>query len=546
MGKKSVPHQSAHSGEDAGELPTTLGSCLSDLRHAEETIRCLHQQERWLEARYNGLFDSLDDGFCIIEVLSDKRNRPVDYRFLKVNNTFKEQTGIENPLGRTIREIAPDHEQYWLDMYGRIAQTGESQRFEHRDEALGRFYEVHAFPIGRGELGRPQIAVLFKDIAARKRREESQAYLLQLNDRLRPSKAADALRESEENYRVIVNQSIAGISKVDRRGNIIFTNNRFCRMLGYDSSELITLGIDDIIYPEDKERNRSAFQALVAEGKPYEIEKRLVQKNGTAIWVSNHVSPIFDQYGLIVAAAIVSIDITRQKELERQKDEFIGVASHELKTPVTGIKAYSEILTAMMDNSMPTTIVQLVTRMNVQVSKLTKLIDSLLNTSRISDGQLTLQLDPLDLTGLLEECVHQGQLTTSKHRIVFTGDKLLPVLADAERLAQVLDNLISNAIKYTPKGGEILVRAEDRGTCARISVRDSGVGISKGEQPRIFNRFYRIKGTSAGTVSGIGLGLYICREIIEKHKGQIMVESVPDEGSTFYFELPYILPDNRL
>lgn len=688
MGKKSAPHQLAHSGESSGELPTTLDSCLSDLRRAEKTIQHLHRQRHLLETRYNGLLDSLDDGFCIVEVLFDQHNRPEDYRFLKVNNAFEGQTGIENPLGRTMREIAPQHEQYWFDVYGRIAQTGESQRFEQRAESLGRYYDVYAFSVGEPEAA--QVAVLFKDIAARKRREELQAYLLQLNDTLRPlsdpvriqeavtglamdyfgadrcyyceieddnaiirrdafrsdlpsvanvyplssfpiltaviragrpftvsdarttplldeelrnrcvelqvisfvdvpiikkgnpcgvlcltccaprewkgeeidlaqqtaertwmaveqAKAAEALRESEDNYRVIVNQSIAGILKMDLRGNIIFTNGQFCRMLDYDSSELLTLEINDIIHSADRERNRLSFRELVVEGKPYEIEKRLVRKSGAEIWVSNHVSPIFDQNGVVMAATIVSIDITRQKELERQKDEFIGVASHELKTPITGIKAYSELLAGMMDNSVPPTIIQLVTRMNVQVNRLTKLIDSLLNTSRIAGGQLMLQLEPLDLNALLEERVHQGQLTTSRHRIVFMGDKLPLVLADVERLGQVLDNLISNAVKYTPKGGELMVRSEHRGARVRVSICDSGVGIPKGEQGKIFDRFYRVKGASAGTVSGIGLGLYICREIIEKHGGQIAVESVPDEGSTFYFELPiYTFPENHL
>lgn len=688
MGKKSALHQSAHSGENSGALPATLDCCLSELRHAESTIQHMHRQRHLLETRYDGLLDSLDDGFCIIEVLFDQHSRPKDYRFLKVNNAFERQTGIENPLGRTMREIVPQFEQYWFDVYGRIAQTGGSQRFEQRAEALGRYYDVYAFSVGEPEDA--QVAVLIKDIAARKRREESQAYLLQLNDTLRalsdpagiqeavtglamdyfgadrcyyceieddhaiirrdafrsdlPSvahvyplssfpgisaliragrpfsvadvritpmldevsrgrcaelqvisfvdvpiikkgspcgvlcltccaprdwkgeeidlaqqtaertwmaveqaKAAEALRESEDNYRVIVNQSIAGILKMDLKGNIIFTNDQFCRMLAYDSTELLTLEISDIIYSADRECNRLFLRELVVEGKPYEIEMRLVRKSGEEIWVSNHVSPIFDQDGAVMAATIVSIDITRQKELERQKDEFIGVASHELKTPITGIKAYSELLVGMMDNSVPHIITQLVTRMDVQVNRLTKVVESLLNTSRIAGGQLKLQLELLDLNALLEERVHQGQLTSSKHRIVFTGDKLPFVLADAERLGQVLDNLISNAVKYTPKGGELMIRSESRGSRVRVSICDSGVGIPKREQEKIFDRFYRVKGTSAGTVSGIGLGLYICREIIEKHGGQIAVDSVPDEGSTFYFELPaYILPENRL
>ncbi len=665
--------------EDSTDLSVNPKSCLLVLRRAEETIQYQQRQLYQLETRYNELFNSLDEAFCVIEVIFDKDNCPIDYRFLKVNSVFEEQTGIDSPLGRTMREIAPQHEQHWFEIYGRIALTGEAQRFEHRAEALDRFYDVYAFRIGNPKDA--QVAVLFKDIAERKRREELQAYLLQLSDTLHSlsdaaqiqdavtqlilghlevdrcyyaeiengsaiiqseasrgnlaplsnaypfsnfpisaavidaghpfvvydahttsmwdaelrqlgvrfqiisfigipvikegnpcavlgvacckprkwevgeielvretaertwiaveqAKAGEALRESEENYRSIVNQSIAGILKVCLGGNIIFTNDQFCRMLGYEGTELVALSVNDIIYTADQERNQVAFNELVSEGKAYEIEKRLVRKDGALVWVNNHISPIFDKKGRVEAATIVSIDISRQKELERQKDEFIGIASHELKTPITSIKAYGEILAGLVDKSTAPTIAQLITKMNVQVDRLVKLIYSLLNTSRISGGQLTLQLELVDLNALLEEHVLQGQLTTAKHRINFTEQKLPLVVVDIERVGQVVDNLISNAIKYAPKGGDIIVRAEGRGDYVRVSVQDFGTGIPSAVQEKIFDRFYRVKGALNGAVSGIGLGLYICREIIEKHQGHMGVESVPEEGSTFYFELP--------
>ncbi len=673
-GNKFTPQKEGTDG-----LPVAPESYWLDLRKAEETIRYQQRLLHQFEVRYNALFDSLDEGFCIVEVLFDARDQPMDYRFLKVNRVFEAQTGIENPLGRTMREIAPEHEQDWFKIYGHIALTGEAQRFERRAEALGRFYDVYAFRIG--DPADRQVAILFKDIAARKRHEELQAYLLRLNDALRPlsdpiqvqdvvtrlalahlgadrcyyceiedgnaiirrdafrgnlpsianvyplssfpllsaviraerplvvcdahttemldeplrrlclqsqviscvevpvikdgnpcgvlcitcceprkwrdeeielaqetaerawkaveqARAAEALRESEENYRAIVNQSIAGILKISLGGNILFTNDQFCRMLGYGRSELAGQHVDSIIHIEDRTRNAAAFSELASQGRAYEIEKRVVRKDGVTIWVSNHVSPIFNKNGEVEAATIVSIDITPQKELERQKDEFIGIASHELKTPITSIKAYGQILAAMMDQSMPPTIEQLVTKMNAQIDRLIKLIYSLLNTSRIAGDQLTLQLEPIDLNALLEEHVRQGQLTTSRHRITFIGQELPTVMADVERLGQVMDNLISNAIKYAPKGGDVIVRAESRGNWVRVSIQDFGVGIPKGEQEKIFDRFYRIKDTSAGGTSGIGLGLYICREIIGKHHGRMAVKSIPDEGSTFYFELP--------
>ncbi len=523
MNEKTMANQSAQPGDDAHDPPMTLESCLSELRRAEETIAYQQRQLFQLETRYNTLFDSLDEGFCIIEVLFDANGQPRDYRFLKVNGAFEEQTGIRNPLGRTILEAVPDHERDWFEIYGQIALTGEAQRFEQRAAALDRFYDVFAFRIGNPKDA--QVAILFKDIAERRRREE-------------------ALRESEENYRVIVNQSIAGILKVDLQGNIIFSNEQFCRALGYELPELLSLGINDIVYPDDHERNRTAFARLASAGEAYEIEKRLVRKDGEVVWVNNHVSPIFDKEGLVVAATVVSIDISRQKALERQKDEFISIASHELKTPLTSIKVYGEILAGLMDPSVPPPIAQLITKMNVQVNRLVKLIYSLLNTSRIAGGELTLQVEPIDLNLLLEEHVLQGQLTTSKHRIVFDGAELPLVAVDVERLGQVMDNLISNAIKYAPDGGDVIVRAESNGDHVRVSVRDFGVGMPKGVQDKIFDRFYRVKGATTEAVSGIGLGLYICREIIGKHQGTMGVESVLGEGSTFYFELPVYTADS--
>lgn len=658
MEKKIKPRPFPHQSEDSRDLPESLNSCLLDLQRAEETIKHQHRQLYQLEARYNELSNSLDEAFCIIEVLFAKDGHPQDYRFLKVNSAFEVQTGIKDPLGRTMREIAPKHEQEWFEIYGRIARTGIAQRFEHGAEALGRFYDVYAFRIGDPKDA--QVAILFKDIGQRKIREKRQAYLLQLSDLLRSSsepsqiqesvtqlamnhfgadrcyffeiedgktagfpilapfinagrpfvvddtnqerldeevrllciqaevtsfinipivrkgtlrgvfcvacceprkwaeeeietaqdtaertwvaieqvKAGEALRKSEESYRAIVSQSLAGILKICLRGNIIFTNEQFCRMLGYDEPTLLKLSVDDVVHEEDRMRNLIAFKELVSEGKAYEIEKRLVRKDKSVIWVNNHVSPIFDKKGGVEAATVVSIDISRQKELERQKDEFIGIASHELKTPITSIKAYGEILACMMDNTTTSTIVQLVTKMNVQINRLVKLIYSLLNTSRISSGQLALQLEPVDLNALLEEHVLQGQLTTSRHRIYFAAQQLPLVFADIERLGQVVDNLISNAIKYAPKGGDIVIKAESRGGYVRVSVQDFGMGVPKAMQEKIFDRFYRVKGASAETVSGIGLGLYICHEIIEKHRGQMGVESIPEEGSIFYFELP--------
>ncbi|MCH5598847.1 PAS domain S-box protein [Niabella ginsengisoli] len=356
--------------------------------------------------------------------------------------------------------------------------------------------------------------------------------------RLERAHAEEALRRSEENYRVIVNQSIAGILKMDVQGRVIFSNERFCEMLGYDCPTLLQMDINDIVYEKDQERNTDAFMQLVSAGKAYEIEKRLLHKDGSIIWVNNQVSPIFNNMGNVEGVAIISIDINHQKELEQQKDEFIGVASHELKTPLTSIRAYGEILEEVLLGSGNPRYIALMSKMNGQINRLIKLIYALLDTTRVSGGQLILQKERFDLNTLVEEHVQQARLISANHNILIHVETLTELYADKERIGQVLDNLLSNAIKYSPDGGNIVVNVEEKESTVQVSVQDSGLGIPPKAQEKIFDRFFRVKVPTTKIISGIGLGLYISREIIEKHDGSMSVISVEGKGSIFYFELP--------
>ena len=237
-------------------------------------------------------------------------------------------------------------------------------------------------------------------------------------------------------------------------------------------------------------------------------------------------------------------DITERKELEAQKDAFLGMVSHELKTPVTSIKAYAQFLQKRFSHNGDESAAKSLGKMNTQLNKLTILINDLLDVTSIETGKLQMHPTSFALDDLMRETVEEMQRTTKMHHIIIKDTVPNHVYSDRERTTQVLTNLLSNAIKYAPQAETILVRAianEDVGAAGgavTVSVQDFGMGISQEKQAQIFKLFYRVEGPTQQTISGLGLGLYISHQIIKQLGGRMSVESSPGEGSTFSFTIP--------
>ncbi|HUR65622.1 MAG TPA: ATP-binding protein [Chitinophagaceae bacterium] len=220
---------------------------------------------------------------------------------------------------------------------------------------------------------------------------------------------------------------------------------------------------------------------------------------------------------------------------QQRKDEFIGIASHELKTPLTSVKGYTELLN-MIEDKQPNK--QYVQKVLQNVIKLEKLIQDLLDVSKIQSGQLELTMKEFDVDQLIDETINSVQMITGTHSITReTTSGNVTISGDRQRIEQVLTNLLSNAIKYSPGENKVSVSSSKTDKEVIIKIRDYGMGVAKDERQTIFERFYRAKGTSI-TISGFGLGLYICRDIIKRHKGNIWVEEEGEKGSAFYFSLP--------
>lgn len=234
----------------------------------------------------------------------------------------------------------------------------------------------------------------------------------------------------------------------------------------------------------------------------------------------------------------VSKNLAVREKLEKQKDEFIGIASHELKTPITTMKAYTQILEKRLAQKGDKTDRQLIRNIDEQANRLTTLVDDLLNVSKLESGTVTFHKKPFNLNNLITKVIGDMQLSTNNHKIIKEGKIADKVTGDEGRIEQVLTNLLTNAVKYSPYADKVIVKVSKNRNEALVSVQDFGVGISKKDQSRVFDRFYRTDDKAGNGISGFGLGLYIASEIIKRHKGKIWVESRKGIGSTFCFTLP--------
>ncbi len=231
-------------------------------------------------------------------------------------------------------------------------------------------------------------------------------------------------------------------------------------------------------------------------------------------------------------------DITERKQLEQQKDEFISIASHELKTPITSVKAYAQILGQRFRKINDLKSVELAEKMDIQLDKLTSLIGDLLDVTKIEAGRIQFHQSDFNFNELVESTVEELQRTTAKHTISMELQPSITVSGDHDRLGQVITNFITNAIKYSPQADKIIVKTSTDKGMMTLYVQDFGLGISKDDQARVFERFYRVSGSDQNTYPGLGLGLYISSEIINRHNGRIWVEGKKNKGSTFCFSLP--------
>lgn len=336
----------------------------------------------------------------------------------------------------------------------------------------------------------------------------------------------------------IVESSDDGIIGKKLDGTITTWNTGAEKLYGYKVAEIIGKSIT-ILYPKDKIDEFVEIMEVIKMGEAIDHYQTVrVKKDGRLVDVSVTISPLFDRNGQVIGASTIARDIGQYVELERRKDAFIGMASHELKTPITTIKAYVQVLNKALSQKNYDQTASFLNKIDLQLNRLVELISDLLDISKIGAGKLELNKEVFDLNNLLDQVVDNMKHLYPTYQIKCNSKSGIKVYADKNRVEQVLINLITNAIKYSPKSKMIEIRIEKNKYKVIISVRDFGIGISKAEQKRIFERFYRAEGVDEKTFPGLGVGLYISSEIIKRHGGRILVSSKKGEGSKFSFVLP--------
>jgi len=343
-----------------------------------------------------------------------------------------------------------------------------------------------------------------------------------------------------ENSRLnqVLSSIVDGIIALDFNKNIILSNKSAQQLSGYTDKELQGQPIDKLMhfFVETEEILPKSYCQL-----NFNKSAKLVGKDGRGTKVNITTSQIGEAVQTNLSYILILHDLSKEEELERMKFDFVSMASHELKTPLTSIVGYLSVFVNENKDKLPKEEWELVNRSLIAAQQLFTLVQNLLNVNKIEREQITITPQSLDFLPILSKCVEdlKNQATLKNISLILNKPNNLPqVLADPIRVSEVVTNLVANAINYTNPGGKVDISVAISPSEVTTSVSDTGVGIPKEAMPHLFTKFFRVSNTMQQASKGTGLGLYIAKSIIEKHNGKIWVESVEGKGSIFYFTLP--------
>lgn len=410
-------------------------------------------------------------------------------------------------------------------------------------EALDNFEVEHIFPA----LGRRIMLLNARRVRLRDGQEGQ--ILLAMQDVTEQMQSARSLERQSALTSAILTSLPAHIAVLSQNGTIIAVNeawDNFAAAGGVPIRQGAFIGVnyldtlrnvggDDA---EDALRSLGGVERVLArEQRSFSLEYPCDIPGVGQYWFLLQVVPLRHADG---GAVVMHLDITERKQIEQRKDDFISMASHELKTPVTGLQLGAQVLQRRLTRLGLADEAHTVERLRGQITRLNRLVEELLDVSRINIGKLAIVASPDDLASLARETVELLQLSAAGHMIALTTPDYLPTLMDRDRITQVLINLIGNAIKFSPEGSAVEVSLAAEGDKAAVRVRDYGSGISPEHQAHIFERFYQAPTAPGQNYPGLGMGLHISSEIVKRHGGRIWVESAVGEGATFRFTLPLV------
>jgi PAS domain S-box-containing protein len=352
------------------------------------------------------------------------------------------------------------------------------------------------------------------------------------------------VEQSEERLQTILETMAEGLGIVDKNGKMVYANPMAERLLGLKKQEIMqrsyhdprwhNLRTDGTPLPDEE---HPIYITMATGEAVFDREVGVRLPDTEPLFISINAAPLKDENGNVTGAIGTFMDVTQKKKSAQMKDEFISTVSHELKTPLTSIKAYLQMLDRSLKGSENLNSRRFLDRLGIQVSRLESLIRDFLDVTRIDSHKLELRSTEFRMDVVLAELVNDLQLLSPGHQLIITQNEPLTVVSDQNRVVQVLTNLITNAVKYSPAADQVLIASGKQNNELVCSVQDFGIGISENHKTLIFDRFHQA-GHNKGAGLSLGLGLYISREIVERIGGRIWLESQPGTGSTFYFSLP--------
>jgi PAS domain S-box-containing protein len=348
------------------------------------------------------------------------------------------------------------------------------------------------------------------------------------------------INSAEERLRLAINAASMGSWYIDPETKSLEYNAQLARIFGYEGNESMTYeqALAQVT-AEYRPIITFAINKAIASGEDYDVTYTQHRFNDDAvIWLRSIGKITRDDKGEFTIFSGVVMDITQQKEDDQRKNDFISMVSHELKTPLTSMNGYIQMLTAKAKKGDDVFAVNVLEKANKQTRKMTVMINDFLNMKRLESGKISLNRQEFDMAKLVIETEEETIATISSHQVIFAPVETTVLMADHDKIGQVINNLISNAVKYSPAGSTINVACITINNTAQLSVKDQGMGIAAADQARLFDRFYRVESKEMETINGFGIGLYLCDEIIRMHQGKLWVESELGKGSTFYFSIP--------
>jgi two-component system sensor histidine kinase VicK len=348
------------------------------------------------------------------------------------------------------------------------------------------------------------------------------------------------LESSEERLNLAIESADLGTWFIDTQTMEITPSTRVKEMFGFHADEQMPLNAAiDQITDEYRDSVVKAINSAIETGKGYDIQYPVIGFRDKKIrWVraTGKLYPGENGHKPLFSGTIA--DITEQKQNEQRKNDFISMVSHELKTPLTSTIGYIQVSQKRAVASGDTVSLKMLDRSVKQLGKMTSLINGFLNVAQLEGGRIHIEKDLFDMAVVIKEVEESLMLENTSRRIIFDPVEETWVYVDKDKIEQVINNFISNALKYSSPDTTIQIACITKGDYAYLSVKDEGLGINAQDQEKLYDRFFRVESQETKSIAGFGIGLYICKEIIERHHGEIGVESALQKGSTFWFSLP--------